>query len=239
MQSDLKSITKTLLKANEYVPGFWAMLERGRRPTMKEANLFLLVCILDYQIPSHKALENARRLAEKILDNPKKLWHTIASVSLSVWESKRNVYRLHRFPVAHTRVWKIASEVVRDYEGDARKIWEGQNPCVTLSRLNKMHVGEQISRMIVGGLCDTEQIFGTGDVKVDIHVRRSLGRLIRGKKYEARESNDVLRITREMNPSNPWKLDKPLYELGKAYCHESSPDCNKCPYAGKCAYAKN
>ncbi len=237
MQSDLKSITKSLLLANKYVPGFWAMLERERQPTKKEANIFLLVCILDYQMLSHKALENGRRLAENILGNPQKLWDTIISVSLPDWEAKRNEYRLHRFSAAHTRVWRIASEVVRDYEGDARKIWEGQNPCNTLKRLNKMRVGEQLSRMIVGALIDTEQVVGSCDVKVDIHVRRSLGRLLRGKKFEIKESNEVLRMTREMNPANPWKLDKPLYELGKTYCYENSPDCAKCPYAGKCAYA--
>lgn len=236
MQSNLESIAKALLKANKYEPGFWAMLERGRRPTMKEANLFLLVCILDYQIPSHKALENAKKLAETILGNPEKLWNNIVAFSSVEWASKRVEYSLHRFPAAHTRIWRIASEIVQDYGGDSRRIWEGQTSCATLRRLNKMRVGQQLSRMIVGGLWDTEQISGKGDVKVDIHVRRTLGRLLRGKKYEINETNEVLSVTRNMNPDNPWMLDKPLFNLGKTYCHETSPECDKCPYNEKCVY---
>jgi endonuclease III len=136
-------------------------------------------------------------------------------------------------------VWRIGNEIVAKYDGDARNIWKGQSPDVVLGRLLELRVGEQISRMIVGALIDTEQIKGSGDVKVDIHVRRVLGRVLRGEGYSVKEVRIVIEKTREMYPKNPWMLDKPLYELGNYTCKAANPDCQNCYLRKKCAYYKN
>lgn len=232
----IQRIIQLLLENNRYEPGFWPGLHKGKPASKKEANKFILGGILDYQIPASVAWENARRLAEDILGDPDNIWQSIIENSKTKWNAKWKEYSLHRFPKAHERVWRIGEEIVNKYNGDVRNIWKGQSPPIVLDRLNKIKVGEQISRMIVGALCDTEQIQGSGDVKVDIHVRRVLGRILRGEGYTIKEASIVLEKTREMYPENPWMLDKPLYALGTTICPASNPNCNSCYLKKECDY---
>ena len=153
--------------------------------------------------------------------------------------SRRKAYSLHRFPKGHERVWTIGKKVVQQYEGDARKIWDNQSIEATLYRLYDLGVGEQISRMVVGALIDTGKISGKGDVKVDIHVRRVLGRVLQGSEFPFDDVEKVKEITREMHPQNPWLLDRPLYLLGKQICQAEKPKCESCYLTAECVYYKN
>jgi endonuclease III len=150
--------------------------------------------------------------------------------------SKRKEYSLHRFPKAHERVWTIGKRIAQQYGGDARRIWQDQSLDAILYRLNDLRIGEQISRMVVGALIDTGQIDGKGDVKVDIHVRRVLGRVLEGHEFSADDASKVIDLTREMYPENPWMLDRPLYLLGKQKCRALGPDCDDCYLRQVCAY---
>lgn len=235
----LKGITKLLLENNIYEEGFWPGLKKGKPASKKAANKFMLGSILNYQIPAETAWANAKRLAKSELGNPDNLWESITATSKSEWNAKWREFSLHRFPKAHERVWRIGNEIVVKYDGDARKIWKGQSPDVVLARLIDLKIGEQISRMVVGALIDTEQIQGSGDVKVDIHVRRVLGRVLRGEGYSINEILKVLKKTREMYPQNPWMLDKPLFELGNYTCKASNLDCKGCYLREKCSNYKN
>lgn len=105
------------------------------------------------------------------------MWEKITSVPFSVWKRQFDMHRLHRFPKAHGRVWKIGNLVVEQYSGDARKIWEGVPTAQALERLVELGVGEQLSRMTVGGLRDCGWLKGPADVKPDSHVTRVLGRV--------------------------------------------------------------
>lgn len=238
MATKAQRVTQLLLRNRQYEDGFWPWLSKGKPASLKDANKFLLGCILDYQINANVAWENARRFAEDILGDPDYLWHRITSVSRSEWSSKKREYALHRFPIAHKRVWRIGRDVVAHYGGDARKIWKGQTTDAVLVRLNRMRVGEQISRMIVGGLCDTDQIQGSGDVKADIHVRRVLGRVFRGEPFTVSEVPIVLETTRQMWRENPWLLDGPLYLIGTNFCYASDPECKHCYLQRECTFHK-
>jgi endonuclease III len=238
MQESLHKISKTLLQnRSELDPNFWYWLKPNLQPSMKDANKFFLGCILDWQMRVEVAWENARRLAEDILGDPDRLWDEITSVKISDWMAKRSEYRLHRFPKGHERVWSIGDRIAREYGGDARNIWQNQSIDATLFRLNFLGVGEQISRMVVGALKDTGQITGKGDVKVDIHVRRVLGRALQGYEFSLQEKNRVIELTRQMHPENPWMLDRPLYLLGKQICEAGVPKCELCFLQQVCAYS--
>lgn len=239
MKRKYKAVAKLLLEKRREDSGFWWWLQPDQPLSKKDANKFLLGSILDYQIRAEVAWENARRLAEDILGDPDDLWHQITSVSLSDWMSKWKVYSLHRFPKGHERVWTIGRKVVQQYEGDARRIWDGQSIDATLYRLNELGVGEQISRMVVGALIDTGKISGKGDVKVDVHVRRVLGRVLQGSEFASTELDKVKEITREMYPQNPWLLDRPLYLLGKQICQADRPKCESCYLTEECVYYEN
>ena len=239
MATKAQRVAQLLLKNRWYEDGFWPPLKKGKPASRKDANKFFLACIIDYQTRANEVWEKTMpRFAEKILGDPNNLWQCITSISLSAWRKKQNEYALHRFPKAHERVWRIGNDIVTHYGGDVRKIWKGQPPDIVLERLNQMRVGEQISRMIVGALCDTDQIQGQGDVKVDIHVRRVLGRILRGYEFTPSEAPIVLETTRQMWPENPWLLDEPLYSLGKGVCFASNPACSDCYVHRECAFYK-
>ena len=214
----------------------WLLPSRLGRLSKRDANKFLLGSLLDYQIPGHVAWENARRLAEQILGDPADLWEEVTSISQSHWQRKWRKYSLHRFPAAHDRIWRIGKDIVLQYHGDAREIWENQNSEIVLRRLGNLRVGKQLSRMVVGSLIDSGHIRGSGDVKVDRHIRRAFGRLLIGREFSEREVDEVTRVTRRMYPSNPWVLDWPLFVLATTICTIRDPKCANCEFRTDCSY---
>ena len=238
MDSRDQKISRLLIDNRGQDKGFWYWLKPGQVVSRKDANKFLLGSILDFQMHAEVAWENARRLAEDILGDPEDLWLHIYNVSLSEWNSMRKQYSLHRFPKGHERVWTIGKRIVEQYDGDARKIWESQSIEAAMYRLTDLGVGEQISRMVVGALIDTGQIHGKGDVKVDIHVRRVLGRVLQGEAFVQQDQSIVIQWTRAAYAVNPWMLDRPLYLLGKRLCSASQPQCSECFLKSECEYYK-
>ena len=150
--------------------------------------------------------------------------------------SRRREYRLHRFPIAHKRVWRIGKDIVRDYQGDVRNIWNTGTSEEILNRLHKMRVGKQISQMIIGALFDVGIIQSGSDVKADIHVRRVLGRVTRGQEFDLSEIPHIIELTRKMHPEEPWLLDQQLYLLGKQVCFPTNPTCSRCYLSEVCLW---
>lgn len=239
MDNHLQRVSELLLNnRGEVDSNFWGWLKPNQRVSLKDANKFMLASILDYQMHSRIAWQNAQRLAEDILKNPDKLWHEITSITLEEWKAKRVEYSLHRFPKGHERVWTIGERIVEKYKGDARKIWNNQSTDKVMRRFDKLGVGEQLSRMIVGALIDTGHISGRADVKADTHVRRVLGRVLQGHEFPLQDADKVVVLTREMHPDNPWLLDRPLYLLGKQMCQARVLNCEDCFLRTECVYNK-
>ena len=239
--SQYRTVKQLLLRRRDQEGVTWPWLtechEKGRSVDKVRANKFMLGAILDYRIDADVAWENARRLAEDALGEPKSLWVAIASIDWAYWDSDAafSHYRVHHLRAAHRRVWCIGTEIVDRYKGDSRLIWRGQTPSVVLNRLLQIRVGDQISRMIVGALIDTAQIVGQGDLKADVHVRKVLGRVFRGNRVSAKEAHE---IADRMVPGDSWKLDGPLFLIGKKICKVSSPLCDDCDLNRVCMYCK-
>jgi len=201
----------------------------------KLANKFLLYCLLDYQISSATAWKNGYRLIEEILGDPEDIWKAITSVSESEWASRREEYRLHRFPAAHARLWKIGERLCERYDGDARRIWVNHDSQAVLESLWNLGAGDQISRMIVGALRDCGEIRAeTSDVKGDVYVRRVLGRVLTG---EIVDGETAVESARKLYPADPWQLDAQLWHIGNSYCTSGRPKCSDCYLAPHCLYA--
>lgn len=237
----IERITELLLKNSKKEDrDHWPYLRRGKTTSKKDANKFMLVCILNYQMRAETPHKNARRFAEQCLGDPDNLWESITEIPQ--WDDRFEEYRLHRFRTGHKRVRRIGKEIVEKYDGDARKIWRRQSSAKVLNRLKELHVGEQIAPMIVGALLDTEKIQlkkddkGTANVKVDRHVLRVLGRILEGKEYETSDESTVLKKTQEMHHQCPWRLDLPLFTLGKNLCKASNPRCSECYMQKDCRY---
>lgn len=206
------------------------------RVSRRDANKFLLGCILDYQIPAGTAWENARRLAEDIFRDADPVWDSILAIPFRSWESRFRTYKLHRFPHGHNRVWLIGQRIVEWYDGDARGLWEGCTAQEALENLLEIKLGEQLSRMAVGLLKDARRVAGKGDVKADIHVRRAIGRACHG---EPVDEQTALETARQLYPSNPWRIDRPLWDIGKQWCRPRRPRCSQCYLKPGCTYVSN
>jgi len=192
----------------------------------KNANKFILGAIIDYQIEANMAWDNAKRLSERILGDPDDLWeYILGTYTKDEWALKWRVFRVHRFPAAHNRIWRIGNEIVNRYNGDVRRIWHGKKPTAVLTSLEEMRFGPEISRMIVGVLLSYSEIEGKGDIKADSHVRTVLGRIINRElsTVEARQ------IAQTIHPDNPWEIDIALYDIGKTYCLSDRCYCENCP----------
>lgn len=232
-----QAVATLLLKNRDTDPSGWLWISKPGlvRLSKKRANKYLLACTLDYQMQYVTAWENARRFAEDVLGDPTALWDTITSVPLWLWNRKFRAYGLHRFPKAHERVWKIGKRVVEWYEGDARRIWEHTPTADVLDRLVELGVGEQLSRMAVGGLRDCGWLKGRADVKADSHVMRVLGRVFMGQPMT---EDQTIAATRRMHPRDPWLLDGPLWQLGSNRCNVTEPNCEECYLRPRCRYAR-
>ena len=179
--------------------------------------------------------DNAKILSEDLLGNPGDLWGVIAR---KPGDKLARLFRgppaLHRFVNRMPkRVQRISNDIVRKYGGDARRIWEGQPTDEIMRRLEDMGVGRQISRMIRGALADTGQVEGKGELKADSNVRRVLGRVFEGDMVS---EDKALALANRLMPDDSWRLDWPLYILGKEICTKSEPLCHECPLRKECLY---
>jgi hypothetical protein len=209
-------------------------------PDKKTANIFFLSAILDYQMDADWVWAHTKEFAETTIPNPSDLWRWITDHSFEEWKKKWKEYGLHRFPAVHERVWTIGKIIVDEYEGDVRNIWLNQPPDKLQARIFSLVGGVAILRMILGALLDTHQISSCRlDVKPDVHVCTMLYRLLYGTQKVVVDSsvvNEIIEITRQMNPKNPWVLDDPLFSNGKNICTAKSPNCSECPLMDVCAY---
>jgi len=230
--NDLEKIAALLL-AHRAGRGGWDV-----GTSKRDANRFMICCLLDYQQDSNVAWKKGERLVQHLGD-PENVWATISSCSKEAWDSKYEEYdKPHRFRKGYRRLWGIANEICARYDGDARNIWLGRTPFDALVHLWALNAGDQISRMIVGALRDSGQIKGdSGDVKADVHIRRVLGRAVDGEEINAANAARATELTRQLNAADPWQLDWPLWNIGKDYCRPTNPDCRNCylpPYCLHC-----
>lgn len=206
------------------------------RPGLKRANKFFAAAIVDYQMNADFVWDRIEQRIEIEMRDPQNLWRKITSIPRARWSGAWKTRPWHKFPAGHFRVWRIGRDIMEHYDGDVRRIWRNQTPSEVYRRLMKMRVGPQISRMIIGALLDAREIRGKSDVKADIHVKRVLGRLTKGRDLTVSEATE---ITRQMNPRNPWRLDAPLYFLGKSTCIKTRPSCGECRMRPACRFYRS
>ena len=222
----------------ERSPEFWPWLGplKGKRATKRQANKFLLGCMVDYRKNSDLVWRDVRIYAERTLCDPEDLWNEITKTPEDEWKSSAHHVRCSLHPVRnrHEKIWDMASRIINQYDGDARKIWENQDSAETLRRLMRLGLGPWLSRMTVGGLIDSNQISGRADLKADTHTRRVLGRIFEGEKASEQAA---FGYANAMIPGDSWQLDFSLYMLGKDVCSPRNPKCESCFLIDECHYA--
>lgn len=229
-----RAIVTALLNDSEEDPApMWGDVLHAGRPPKRDANKWFLYCILDYQVHVETLSKQVKHFAEEHLGDPADLWQCITTRFKTGAALRKAAPSLHRFPAAFDRVIKIGRELVRRYDGDARRVWEGRSYTEVLDRLADLRVGQQISHMMADWLARLGYITADGpcDVKADVHVRRVLGRCLYGRELSA---DEAIAETRRLHPRNPSDLDSPLWGLGRDYCYKTAPDCDECPLRRHC-----
>lgn len=132
--------------------------EQPPKVKLENANLYVLGCTVDMNEVAWRAWNKARRFCEEIVpeSHRRRMWHWIAEDhSPDQWSARKREYDLHRYQSRHDAIHRIAGVIARNYDGDPRRIWEGARGIDVLKRFrDELKVGEQISRMVVGGLRD-------------------------------------------------------------------------------------
>jgi len=233
----LRTVRAAILKAPRYSPYQWGWIgdEGLKYLTKKRANKFLFACILDYQMDADYLWARCKEFLEVELNDPDCLWDVVAEVPLSRWLKRTRDFGLHRFKdAAHRRVWIIGKRIRDEYAGDVKLIWRNRTAAEAAERMDELGVGPNLSRMAAGGLADTGWIKGRSDVKADVHVCRTFGRILVGGPLEP---DAAVSLAREVYPRNPWRLDGPLFVIGKERCFATEPNCSGCPLRKNCSYA--
>jgi endonuclease-3 len=198
---------------------------------------FLMAASTDRGARAESIWELPWQLCQKLGElNPEKLSY-IMPVELE--RVLRQLPRKPRFPnQAAKTIISLAKHVSQEFQGDARRIWSGKPVLQVLYTLQQIYgVGPGIAHMTIRILIDEEQYRPSPDdlrlidIKPDVHVIRVFYRSGLSSK---REGQSCIEAARRLYPEFPGKLDWPAWEIGRRYCHESGPNCAKCPLGDIC-----
>jgi uncharacterized HhH-GPD family protein len=146
--------------------------------------------------------------------------------------------RLHRF-VNQVADWILAASeiVLRDYAGDAAKIWGGTPSAEELrARFDAFPgIGQKKAAMAVEILVrdlgvPVKDLSGS-DVAYDIHLRRVF---LRTGLAERDDVDHMVAIARTLHPQRPGELDNPTWDIGRRWCTAGTPSCQTCPLVAVC-----
>lgn len=129
-----------------------------------------------------------------------------------------------------------AKMILKEYDGDCRKIWEGNQDIIEVTnRLREFKgIGQKISNDFTDGLLRNQGIGFKGLDKLDVPADRHVVRIFfRTGLVEKEDPNAVVERARELNPKCPADLDV-AYDIGKNFCHEREPNCYECPLYKEC-----
>lgn len=196
---------------------------------------FLLAVIFDQGIVAERAWAAPSELKRRLghLD-PARLARDVEGIAKAVATPPM----LQRF-VNTIPPW-IASagqRVVRDYGGDAGRIWGDEPTAKTLhERLEAFDgIGQKKAAMAVEILerdlkVPIRELQGT-DIAYDVHVRRVF---LRTGLAERDDRDHMIEQGRRLNPTNPGAIDLPMWLVGRRWCRPGVPLCTECPLFDVC-----
>jgi uncharacterized HhH-GPD family protein len=196
---------------------------------------FLVAVLLDQGIPAERAWAAPSVLRARLGHlEPARLVMEPDRVEATFQRSPKP----HRFPrVASRWVLEGARRVVRDYQGDAARIWaDGPTAAELRRRLEEFPgIGQKKAAMAVEILVSDLGVpvadLSGSDVAYDVHVRRVF---VRTGLAPTDSLRAVVAAAREVNPSRPGALDVPAWTVGRHWCRPRRPICTSCPIAWAC-----
>lgn len=134
-------------------------------------------------------------------------------------------------------VASAARRVVRDYGGDAGRIWGDEPTAKELKRRLEAFDGiaQKKAAMAVEILerdlkVTIKELHGT-DIAYDIHVRRVF---LRTGLAERDDRDHMIDQGRRLHPARPGAIDMPMWLIGRRWCRPGVPLCPNCPLLAVC-----
>ena len=222
-------------EANKGGEPFFTPNELANRFLIENPLAFLLAVIFDQGIVAERAwaapYELERRLGH--LD-PYRLADDLAGIATA----GATPPMLQRF-VNTIPPWiaSAARHVIRDYGGDAGRIWGDEPTADELERrlLAFDGIGQKKAAMAVEMLerdlkVPIKALHGT-DIAYDVHVRRVF---LRTGLANRDDRDHMIDQGRRLNPSRPGAIDFPMWLVGRRWCRPGVPSCPDCPLFAVC-----
>ncbi|MDT8392072.1 MAG: iron-sulfur cluster loop [Lentisphaeria bacterium] len=197
---------------------------------------YVLACLMDRQIKAERAWNIPYEIFKEI--GSFEIDH-LGEIALTKVKALFNSKKLHRFNDSMAEVFHAGiKDILRDYEGDASRIWEG-NPsssAVVYRFLQFKGSGIKISTMAANILARQFRVpfsdYYSIDISPDVHIIRVMKRM---GLVPANATNDmVIYKARELNPEFPGIIDFSCWEIGRTWCKASNPQCSSCIVESKC-----
>jgi endonuclease III len=242
-----RKIVKALLEHAKRLPD-WAQWTNTRsRLTLRAANKILLGLMWDRNMNADFASTNSEQLLA-LIDAPNggsTFWEAVDRLEV---KRLRNFLRYGNGGKSFQIYWNqytkqlknAARFMLETYDGDPRKIWNGQKDVnLVRKRLKEIPgIGKALASFGVHTLARSYGLLGGRkskpqlDVKTDVHIMRVFRRT--GLAPANANAKAVIHAARELYPSYPAALDGPAWDIGRNWCHESSPECSKCKLTKFC-----
>jgi uncharacterized HhH-GPD family protein len=214
---------------------FFTPNELANRFLVQNPFAFLLAVIFDQGIVAERAwaapYELERRLGH--LD-PYRLGEDLPGIAKAVATPPM----LQRF-VNTIPPWiaSAARRVVRDYDGDAGRIWSDEPTADEVERRLRAFdgIGQKKAAMAVEMLerdlkVPIKALHGT-DIAYDVHVRRVF---LRTGLADRDDRDHMVAQGRLLNPSRPGAIDFPMWLVGRRWCRPGVPSCPDCALFAVC-----
>jgi uncharacterized HhH-GPD family protein len=195
---------------------------------------FLLAVILDQGIKAERAWAGPYLLKLRLghLDPAR-----IAADPGAVENAVKTPPTLQRY-VNKIPAWIVAAaaRVLRDYDGDAARIWTDQSAHEVQRRLDAFEgIGQKKAAMAVEILARDLRVpirdLEGSDIAYDVHVRRVF---LRTGLAERDDLDHLVAVARALSPERPGEIDFPAWNIGRTWCRPGVPLCPECPLLAVC-----
>lgn len=222
-------------KLSESGEPFFTPNELANRFLVENPFAFLLAVIFDEGIVAERAwaapYELQRRLGH--LD-PYLLADDLPSIAKAVVTPPMLQRFVNKTP---PRIASAARRVVRDFGGDAGRIWGDEPSADELDRRLQAFdgIGQKKAAMAVEMLERDLKVpikaLHRTDIAYDVHVRRVF---LRTGLADRDDRDHMIAQGRRLNPSRPGAIDFPMWLVGRRWCRPGVPSCPDCNLFAVC-----
>jgi len=191
---------------------------------------FVLASLMDRRIDASRAWSIPYELLMELGDFS---LPTLLTPKLDSYKTIFNRRKLHRYndlmaEIFYTAVHKIHN----DFQDNASLIWSSNPTSSSIVRtfLTFKGCGFKIATMATNILARDFKIpmkdFSCIDVSPDFQVMKVFTRT--GLIRQNARKEELMYVTRELNPAYPGVFDLPAWEIGSEFCKTKNPECSNC-----------